>query len=205
MTLVGPQVLLARRRVVRDHRVRRFEDPLRRPVVLVEHDDRRFGERVLELQEVAEVGAAELVDALRVVADDHDAAVFEREQAHDLPLRGVRVLELVDEHVPEPLLVPRAALRGTRGTGGPRARAGRRSRRPTPPPAGAGTRCTPRRCGARPDRPPCSAYCAGRISSFFSALICACSWRAGNRFGIEVEVAAHPVGEARARRPGRRS
>ena len=25
------------------------------------------------------------------------------EQAHELPLRGVRVLELVDEHVPEAL------------------------------------------------------------------------------------------------------
>ena len=109
--LVGPQVLLAGRRVVRDHRVRGFEDALGRPVVLVEHDDRRVGERVLELQQVAEVGAAELVDALRVVADDHDAAVFDREQAHELPLRGVRVLELVDEDVPEPLLIPVQRLR----------------------------------------------------------------------------------------------
>ena len=98
-------MLLARRRVVRDHRVGGFEDALRRPVVLVEHDDRRVGERVLELQQVAEVGAAELVDALSVVADDHDAAVLLGEHAHELPLRDVRVLELVDEDVPEPLLV----------------------------------------------------------------------------------------------------
>ena len=69
-------MLLARRRVVRDHRVRGVEDALGRPVVLVEHDDRRVGERLLEPQQVPEVGAAELYIALRVVTDDHDAAML---------------------------------------------------------------------------------------------------------------------------------
>ena len=62
--------------------------------------------------------------------------------------------------------------------------------------AGAGTRCRPRRCGARPGRPPSPRTRRGRISSFFSALICAWSWRGREPLRIEVEVAAHPVGEA---------
>ena len=68
LALVGPELLGPVRRVVRDHRVRRVEDALRRPVVLVEHDRHRLGKRLLELQQVPKVGAAELVD--RVVRDD---------------------------------------------------------------------------------------------------------------------------------------
>ena len=46
-----------------------------------------------------DVGAAERVDRLLRVADEHERhlAVAER-GAHDLPLHGVGVLELVDEH-----------------------------------------------------------------------------------------------------------
>ena len=99
--LLGPQVLGPARRVVGDDGVGGVEDALRRPVVLLEHDDRRVGERLLEPHEVAVVGPAELVDRLIVVADDHDVAVLLGEQAHELPLGDVRVLELVDEHVAE--------------------------------------------------------------------------------------------------------
>ena len=38
-----------------------------------------------------------------MVADDHHTAVLLGEQPHQLPLRGVRVLELVDEDVSEAL------------------------------------------------------------------------------------------------------
>ena len=61
---VGPQVLRLALEVVGDHRVGGVEDRLRAAVVLVEHDRRDVGERILELQDVAEVGAAELVDAV---------------------------------------------------------------------------------------------------------------------------------------------
>ena len=97
----GPQLLGPVRRVVRDHRVRSVEDLLRRAVVLVEHDDGRVGEGLLETRDVAEVGATELVDRLVHVADGHDAAMLLGEHPHQFPLRDVRVLELVDEQVPE--------------------------------------------------------------------------------------------------------
>ena len=44
-------------------------------------------------------------EALIDVSDDHDAAVLLGEEAHELPLRGVGVLELVDEDVAEPVAV----------------------------------------------------------------------------------------------------
>ena len=61
----------------------------------------RVGERVLELEDVADVGAAEAVDRLRVVADDHQVAVLAGEQLQPPVLGVVGVLVLVDEHVAE--------------------------------------------------------------------------------------------------------
>ena len=103
--LVGPQVLRPARRVVLDDRVGRVEDALRRPVVLVEHDRRGFRERVLELDQVPEVRPAELIYRLIDIADDHDAAVVLGEEVDELELRGVGVLELVDEDVTEAVAV----------------------------------------------------------------------------------------------------
>ena len=57
-----------------------------------------------------------LDEALIGVADDHDAAVFLGEQPDELPLREVRVLELVDEHVLEAVAPALAARRGARGS-----------------------------------------------------------------------------------------
>ncbi len=104
--LIGPQVLRAPSRVVRDHRVGGIEDALRGAVVLLHHDHTRLGERLLEPHQVAKVSTAEPVDRLIGVSNDHDVAVLGGEHPHDLPLRHVRVLELVDEHVLKTVLPP---------------------------------------------------------------------------------------------------
>jgi hypothetical protein len=80
---VGPQRLRLAFDVVLDHRIGGVEDGLRRPVVLVEHDRGDLGERILELQDVPEVGPTKFVD--RVV---HEHAVG------DVRVRG-RHLEVV--------------------------------------------------------------------------------------------------------------
>ncbi len=54
-----------------------------------------------EVEDVADVRAAETVDRLVVVADDRDVAVLGREQVDERVLRAVGVLVLVDEHVTE--------------------------------------------------------------------------------------------------------
>ena len=100
--LVGPQLLGLAGDVVGDDGVGGVEDGLRRPVVLLEQHHRRVGEGVLELDDVAHVGAAEGVDRLVLVADDADVAVVGGEQQHQVVLHPVRVLVLVDEDVLEP-------------------------------------------------------------------------------------------------------
>ena len=60
---------------------------------------------VLELEDVADVGAAPRVDRLVVVADHGEVAVLAGEQVGDAVLGVVGVLVLVDHHVAERALV----------------------------------------------------------------------------------------------------
>ena len=59
----------------------------------------RVGEVALEVEDVADVGAAPAVDRLVVVADHAEVPVLARELRHEAVLHAVRVLVLVDEHV----------------------------------------------------------------------------------------------------------
>ena len=68
----------------------------------------------LEVEDVADVGAAPAVDRLVLVADDGDAVRAPRQQAHQPVLHAVGVLELVDQHVIEAL---RDLLGGRRPAG----------------------------------------------------------------------------------------
>ena len=95
------QSFLAAVAVVGDHRVGGREDRLRRAVVLLELDHLRVREVALEVEDVADVGAAEAVDRLVVVADHHQVAVLAGEQLQQPVLGVVGVLVLVDEDVAE--------------------------------------------------------------------------------------------------------
>ena len=103
-TLLGPEALGLAARVVVDHRVRSIEDRLARAVVLFQHHGGGLGKRVLELEDVADVGLAEPVDRLVGVADDTHVALGLGEQEHELVLDRVRVLVLVDQDVFEAAL-----------------------------------------------------------------------------------------------------
>ncbi len=61
---LAPQPLGDAAAVVRYHRIRRPQDPLGRAVVLLELDDARIREIVLEVEDVFDVGRAKAVDAL---------------------------------------------------------------------------------------------------------------------------------------------
>ncbi len=107
VALLRPQPLVATARVARDHRVGGGQDGLGGAVVLLQQDRARVREILLELDDVADAGAAEGVDGLVGVADDAqlarlDTGVGWRDQLADqLVLRVVGVLVLVDQHVPE--------------------------------------------------------------------------------------------------------
>ena len=73
-----PQVLALALAVVGDHGVGHVEDGLRAAVVLLQADDLGLRVVALELEDVADVGAAPRVDALVVVAHHGEVAVRRR-------------------------------------------------------------------------------------------------------------------------------
>ena len=152
----GPD-LEAVRVVEADQPVGGIQDRRARAVVAAQHHDLRAPVPLPELQDVADGGAAELVDRLVVVAHDRHVAVALREQRDQLRLGPVRVLELVHQDVPEATLRrppgPRATPAGAAG----RARPGPRSRWRRWRPAAPGSGRTPgpaRPAGAPPPRVP---------------------------------------------------
>ena len=130
------------------------EDRLRRAVVLLELDDLGVGEVVLEVEDVADVGAAEGVDRLLVVADHRQVAVLLGQDLQPAVLRAVRVLVLVHEHVLEVVLVALAHLREELEQVHACGRAGRRSpSRSSRAPAARRARRRRRRSARRTSRP----------------------------------------------------
>src|SRR4051812_15375839 len=99
-----PEVLLLALAVVADDAVRGVEDVLGRAVVLLERDRVRAREVVLELEDVADVGAAEPVDALVRVSHGEQVAVLLGDELEQAVLGVVRVLVLVDQHIVKCLL-----------------------------------------------------------------------------------------------------
>ncbi len=82
-----------------DDRVRRFQDGLRRAVVVLQRDDaRRRVEGLRKVEDVARLGGAEGVDRLRVVADHRESVAVGPQREQDLGLQAVRVLVFVDQH-----------------------------------------------------------------------------------------------------------
>ena len=80
------------------------EDVAGRAVVLLEADGDAPGIVDLEVEDVADLGAAPAVDRLVVVADDAEVVMAGGEVTHQLILDAVGVLEFVDEEVMETLL-----------------------------------------------------------------------------------------------------
>ena len=74
-------------------------------IVLLEADHLGAGIDSLELQNVAQLGSAETINRLVVVADDENRAMRPHERLDQRELNVVGVLEFVDLHVIEPRLV----------------------------------------------------------------------------------------------------
>src|SRR6185369_8022649 len=109
----GPEVLAQAAAVVRDQRVRRVEDRRRRAIVLLQANELRTGEIAAELREVLHARTTPAVDRLIVVTHDERRALRTGHELHPAVLNGVRVLELIDEHVTEAVLVLRMSCSGT--------------------------------------------------------------------------------------------
>ncbi len=109
---VGPEILALALDVARHHRRCRLQDVLRRAIILLQANDAGFRKILLELQDVANVRAAPGVDALVLIADGADVVLAAGEHSHQLILRAVRVLILVDQEVTKAAVVALARLGG---------------------------------------------------------------------------------------------
>ncbi len=98
---LGPQPLVLATLVLADDRRGRVENDLRRSVVALELHDFRFGEVVLEVEDVPQVGAAPAIDRLIGIADHRQVAVPLGQPLDEVILRPIRVLILVDHDEPE--------------------------------------------------------------------------------------------------------
>ncbi len=111
---VGVQAFVGVAGRLGDHGIGAVQDGLGAAVVALQ---RHHGGRRLELlrkaQDVAHLGAAEGVDALRVVAHHGEAGAIGLQATQDGGLQAVGVLVLVDEHLVE----ARAQVGGQRGLG----------------------------------------------------------------------------------------
>ncbi len=108
---LGPELLVAALGGLRDDGVGGRHDGGRGAVVARERAHLGAGKALLEVEDVAHRGGAEGVDGLGVVADAGDARAVGAQQRDDVGLQGVRILELVDQHVVEALAYARAAGR----------------------------------------------------------------------------------------------
>ncbi len=97
--------------LARPHLVREVEDRLRGTEVAFEAHERGVGVSVDDLEQVPSARPAERVDRLCVVADDGEPAAVGTEPAHDVDLKLVDVLVLVDEHPVPARPQPRSDIR----------------------------------------------------------------------------------------------
>jgi hypothetical protein len=82
----------------RAHLVRKVEDRLRGTEVAFKAHQRGVGVRRHELEQVPGARPPERVDRLCVIADNREPAAVGTEPAHDVDLKLVDILILVDEH-----------------------------------------------------------------------------------------------------------
>ena len=105
VSILRPQRLALAALVVADDSVGRVQNVLGRAVVLLQTDSAGAAVLLLEAEDVADVRAAEAVDALVIVSHHADVAPAACQQAHQQVLQVVGVLILIDEDVAELPLV----------------------------------------------------------------------------------------------------
>ena len=88
-----------------DYFVRRVQDVLRRPIVLLQSDHLRTGIFLFKVENIAYVCSPELIDGLVIVTDYTEVAVPRGQKLHKKELNGIGILVLVDHDVPEFFLI----------------------------------------------------------------------------------------------------
>src|SRR5690606_27899141 len=105
VAMLGPKILAQPRCVVGDERIGRVQNVAIGTVVLFQPDHIAVGIVALEVGHVADVGSAECIDGLVVVAHSEYSGAPATQKLNPAILQGVRVLKFVDEYVTKPPLI----------------------------------------------------------------------------------------------------
>src|SRR5688500_2105196 len=100
-----PEVLALALKIVFYDRARDVENRLRRAIVLFEPNRFRIWKMLFEVENVADVGAAPLVDRLIFITDDRDVLLLFSQMTNQRELQRVGVLVFVDEDVAKLVVV----------------------------------------------------------------------------------------------------
>ena len=100
-----PKLFLLAAAVVLNDFICRVKNILRRTVVALKLHHARIRKDLFKIQDIADVGAAELIYALVIVADDAEVLITARKEAHEAELRRICILVFVDHQIPETLLI----------------------------------------------------------------------------------------------------
>ncbi len=103
--VLGPEILAEPARIVRDQRVGGAKDGAGGTIVLLQTDDLGIRIVALEALDILDPRATPAVDRLIVVADQEQIVAIPRQQPQPGVLDGIRILELVDQDVREPLAI----------------------------------------------------------------------------------------------------
>ena len=91
--------------ILMNERVSGIDDGLGRAVVLLKFEEFGVGINLPEIEDVADVGTAEGIDALRIVAHHADVVLRFSQTLNEQELDVVRILVLIDQNILELLLV----------------------------------------------------------------------------------------------------
>ena len=113
LAVIGPELFLLARGVVRNHRIRCVQNILRRPVILLQPNHIGIRIDLLKIQNIPDIRSAEFVNRLIVVSHDAEISGACCQHPHNFELRLVGILVLIHHDVAEPVLViPKNILSG---------------------------------------------------------------------------------------------
>ena len=104
-TQVGPQIFRLAINVVGDDRICGIQNRLCTSIILCQHHCRHFRKCIFKLHDVAKVGTAKAIHALVGITNHTHVVVQCTQQQHNLVLRHVGVLILINQNMFETLLV----------------------------------------------------------------------------------------------------
>ena len=105
LSVICPEFLFLSAAVVGNHLVGRVQNTLGGTVILLQFNHFRAWKRLLKVQNIHDVRAAEFIDRLIIVSHHADIPVFFRQELYKTKLHGIGILILINQDIAESFLI----------------------------------------------------------------------------------------------------